>query len=83
MFGIQWDMTQLPPLPGANILIDAAGNAKLADFGACMQLEARQDGHGIFDDTEEICMLCSYGEVHDMNDLNDMNDMNGFLSGNT
>lgn len=25
---------------GANILIDAAGNAKLADFGACMQLEA-------------------------------------------
>eukprot|EP00435_Cladocopium_sp_Y103_P013807 s2236_g3.t1 len=26
---------------GANILIDAAGNAKLADFGACMQLEAQ------------------------------------------
>lgn len=25
---------------GANILIDASGNAKLADFGACMQLEA-------------------------------------------
>ncbi|CAK9090326.1 Protochlorophyllide-dependent translocon component 52 [Durusdinium trenchii] len=24
---------------GANILIDASGNAKLADFGACMQLE--------------------------------------------
>jgi len=48
MFGIQWDMTRLPPLPGANILIDAAGNAKLADFGACMQLEARQlDGHEI------------------------------------
>jgi len=27
------------PKIGANILIDAAGNAKLADFGACMQLE--------------------------------------------
>ena len=27
------------PVIGANILIDAAGNAKLADFGACMQLE--------------------------------------------
>lgn len=27
---------------GANILIDAEGDAKLADFGACMQLEALQ-----------------------------------------
>ena len=29
----------MAPKKGANILIDAAGNAKLADFGACMQLE--------------------------------------------